>query len=74
MCHSADKEPEIVSIKTIPQLVVYIAVLAVKMSEQNYFVHFIPLSKAKRLKLENMNQSSAQEFVACSVGVPKTNS
>ena len=62
------------SIKTIPQLVVYIAVLAVKMSKQNYSVHLIPLPKAKQLKLENMNQSSAQEFVACSVGVPKTNS
>ena len=50
------RESEIVSIKTIPQLVVYVDVLPLERPKQNYSVHIICLSKAKttepRIKLK----------------------
>ena len=52
----ADRESEIVSIKTIPQLVVFIDVLPLERPMEDYSVHFIRLSKAKttepRIKLK----------------------
>ena len=52
----AERESEIVSIKTIPQLVVYVDVLPLKRPKEDYSVHFIRPSKAKttepRIKLK----------------------
>ena len=54
--HLAERESEIVSIKTIPQLVVYVDVLPLERPKEDYSVHFIRLSKAKttepRIKLK----------------------